>query len=971
MSKFRKVLITVLLTCLTVCVALAVAACGGKSMYPDFRDPGNGGNDGGEYRGKYVISVKSAGGLALSNITVSAVKGGEVKMTGISSEEGKIEFGLPSDEYQLVVDEEALPAGYFVPNGTSYKTTADKENAEVVLSSKVISNTMTSNTRYSVGDIMHNFSFTNSYGMQFTLEELFETKKAVVLNFWYTTCTACMGEFPALERAYKAYSDTVSVVALDDSNDDSAEDIAKFQSDYNLTFHCARDNAGITTAFGVTAFPTTVVIDRYGVIAEMHAGSIPQESTWKALFNKYSSDDYTQDDPSNGGNDNPTPTERPKFDGSIEMPASSVLATNVAGEGAQGKINNFRPETSEKDAPYSWPWVVGEGGGYMTASNSKQPFSYATVYIDVSLESGDALSYEYKVDTEAGCDILYALINGQIVGEHSGNSTGTSGSSDGWVRNYGVYVADHTVTVTLSFLYIKDQLNDSGTDTASIRNITITDVTQSEDAIDQRVSVIDGKTLNSGSYGLNENVVLNKADGYYYYTDENNEEYLLLANIIEVSPWSEKHFGADNFKPEDGRMQPASLYHISFWYMSNYATKKDDESLKFNYGEQAITDVLIRNYYLQEFSDNTLVPLTEELKNAMIEFTKAYAEEHKNDGDRNKYAYYEDQWLEMCYFYRHYGAPRHDMSVSAAEDRDNCFRYKDPVKGLSAETAYSVNLPNGNFEETIYKTKIYNNEYGSGVWYKITLPRRGIYHFTTSKTEKNMRSDPRVALFQMKPDGSVGDEVFDEYVDLRYDKFSRNTYEQSNVFAYEVLDAGTYYLQCGTRVPNETAIYDIKIELLPETRNLSMIKVCSTSEGMWTYTLDGFIYYLAIPTVLGQDGIYYHNNNNSYGSKIYIDFVHGNYFDQENHTLEWLLTHPKPDGTEYFGSNTTRMKQFLAMSKQGKKKTDPTFGLIEASSELVNLLANFIQNFNSNFSSDGLNTGAWKMFACYYEYYVV
>ena len=57
---------------------------------------------------------------------------------------------------------------------------------------------------------------------------------------------------------------------------------------------------------------------------------------------------------------------------------------------------------------------------------------------------------------------------------------------NGWVQNYGVYVADHTVNLTLSFIYIKDPLKDDGTDTASIRNITITDVTKSETAIDFR-----------------------------------------------------------------------------------------------------------------------------------------------------------------------------------------------------------------------------------------------------------------------------------------------------------------------------------------------------------------------------------------------------------------------------------------------------------------------------------------------------
>ncbi|MDE5729483.1 MAG: TlpA family protein disulfide reductase, partial [Clostridia bacterium] len=717
MSKLRKILLTALITCLTVCVAVAVAACGGKSMSPNFRNSGTV-NGGEEYRGKYVISVKSIGGLSLSNVTVSAVKNGEVKMTGISSSDGLIEFGLPSDEYQLVVDEEKLPQGYFIPAGTTFRTTADKERAEVVISSKVISNTMTSGTKYALGDIMHNFSFTNTYGAQFTLEELFETKRVVVLNFWYVQCPACVAEFPALEAAYKSYADTVSVVALNYQDDAAA--ISKFQSEQKLTFHLARDNAGITNAFSVSAFPTTVFIDRYGVIAEVHSSSIPQESTWKALFNKYSSDDYTQDDPSNS--DNPeTPSERTKFDGSVEMPASSEFKANVLGEGTEGKVGDFTPETNEKDVPYTWPWIIGEGGGYMTASNSKVPYSYATIYMDITLNSGDALSYEYKVDTEAGCDVLYALVNRQIVGQHSGNSTGTSGSKDGWVQNYGVYVADHTVTISLSFIYIKDPLQDTGTDTASIRNITITDVTKSETAIDQRIAVIDGKTLNNGSYGIPEDSFKIKDDGYYYYTDEQGEEYLLLANIIDVSPWSERHFGADSFTPDSAKMQPSSLYHISYWYMSNYESAEKDRKLKFNYGDEAVTDTIITNYYLQQFSDNQLTPLTQNLKNAIIEFAKAYAEEHKNDGDKAKYAYYDDQWLEFCYFYRHFGN-KHDVYASAEEDKDNCYRYKDPVKGLKAENAYNVVFQGSKFELDVNKTKIISSENGSGLWYKITLP---------------------------------------------------------------------------------------------------------------------------------------------------------------------------------------------------------------------------------------------------------
>lgn len=951
MSKLRKVLITVFLACLTVCVAFAVAACG-KNMSPNFRNPGGIIDDGGDYKGKYVISVKSIGGLKLPNVTVTAKKNGEEIVTGISSEEGKIEFGIEAGEYELVVDETKLPNGYFVPSGTTFKTSADKENAEVIISSKVISSTMTSGTKYALGDIMYNFSFMNSYGMQFTLEELLQSKKAVALNFWYTTCPACVSEFPALNNAYKAYSDTIAVVALDSS--DTPDQIAEFQNKNNYAFHFAKDNAGITSAFGVMSFPTTVIVDRYGVIAETHSGGIPQESTWKAIFNKYSSDDYTQDDPSQSGGDTETPAERTPFDSSIEMPATSTFVANVLGEGTEGKFDNFRPETNKNDAPYSWPWIIGEGGNYMTASNSKKPFSYGIIYTDVKMESGDVLSYEYKVDTEAEHDYLYALVNGKIVGSHSGNSATITGNKDGWVKEYGVYVADHTSTVTLSFIYIKDELLDAGTDTASVRNITITKISDSDVAIDQRVAVTDGKTLNNGSYGVK--LKLNNEDGYYYYVDEDGGEYLLLANILENTPWSEQHFGADSFIPEAGSnaAYKASLYQISFWYMSNY---KDDkkESLLFNYLTKDASKTLINNYNLQQFSKNELTPVTEALKDIIVKFTQAYCLE-------NKKAYYEDQWLELCYYFRHYGL-QHDLT-GKTDEKDLCYRYLDPIKGLNRSNAIALGMPTGKLEMRVNKIDIIKHEYGSGIWYKLEIPSTGIYLFTTVAQDE--KTDPRLALYDLNMNV-----IFDEYVDLRYDKFSRNVYEMSNVYKYQALQGNTtYYLQCDTRVPTDEGTYNLKIERL-NTSSVNMLKVASTGEGFWTYTEDGFEYYLAVSTVLGPDGVYYHKDGNKIGSKIYIDFVHGNYFDQKNHSLEWLINNKNEGGEYYFKENRARMQQFLKESKQGKRVSDEDYGLLEATEELVNLLASFIQNFSSDFASDGLNSGAWKMFACYYEYYNV
>ena len=41
-----------------------------------------------------------------------------------------------------------------------------------------------------------------------------------------------------------------------------------------LTFDMAQEKLGLATAFGVTGYPTSVMIDRYGVICFIEGGAI-------------------------------------------------------------------------------------------------------------------------------------------------------------------------------------------------------------------------------------------------------------------------------------------------------------------------------------------------------------------------------------------------------------------------------------------------------------------------------------------------------------------------------------------------------------------------------------------------------------------------------------------------------------------------------------------------------------------------
>ncbi|MDE6613007.1 MAG: TlpA family protein disulfide reductase, partial [Clostridia bacterium] len=501
MKNIKKVLIGALLTCAAVCVSTAAAACSKNadySKYPAYREPAGyvpptGGDDEPDqekYNGVYTVKINSKGGLKLNGVHVNAVKNGAVVMSGISID-GIVEFALEKGVYDIEIVASTLPDGYYIED--EYRTEAEKAVVSVNLPSRVISTTASSGTSYSIGDIMYDFGYTEVDGARRTLSGLFSDPniKAVVLNFFYTTCGPCQAEFPAIQGAYEAYSDKIALIAL--SNQDSTADIKKFKESRGLTFDMAYDSAGVTGMFGISNFPTTVIVDRYGAVAYRSMGSLPNEAVWKGLFNTYTSDDYEQKPPEE--NPGEVPTERVKPTEGLTMPSSEDISAAINGVGTSGKVTNYRPETNEKDAEYSWPWLIEEENGskYLTASNSKKGYSFATVYSTVTLESGDALSYEYYVDTETDCDLLYALLDGRIVGTHSGHS-------GGWQDAKAVYIADHTVTLEFAFIYIKDQQEDVGEDKASIRNINIRPITEVQATVDQRTSAIDGLTLENGEY---------------------------------------------------------------------------------------------------------------------------------------------------------------------------------------------------------------------------------------------------------------------------------------------------------------------------------------------------------------------------------------------------------------------------------------------------------------------------------------
>jgi cytochrome oxidase Cu insertion factor (SCO1/SenC/PrrC family)/thiol-disulfide isomerase/thioredoxin len=101
--------------------------------------------------------------------------------------------------------------------------------------------------------------------------------KYTVLNFWASTCTACVREMPALENEYKAVDKSkVAFVGIDVS--DNAAAAESFAQRAGTNYPLVADPSGSAAGnFAITGLPYTVILSPDGKVLVRHPGALTQE----------------------------------------------------------------------------------------------------------------------------------------------------------------------------------------------------------------------------------------------------------------------------------------------------------------------------------------------------------------------------------------------------------------------------------------------------------------------------------------------------------------------------------------------------------------------------------------------------------------------------------------------------------------------------------------------------------------------
>ena len=198
MNRMKKLLSLLLALAMVLSVAAMITGCKEQGK-PDASTESKGPDS--DKSGTYTVTVQSVGGLPLEKVDVYVYADSslaDLKEYGETDSEGKISFNLPaSDDYAITLD--GAPAGYAVKE--SYTFTGN--TAKISLTSSLIEGESLSGATLGLGDVMYDFTVTNQAGEEITLSEVLAEKKMVLLNFFFTTCSPCITEFPYMQEAYE------------------------------------------------------------------------------------------------------------------------------------------------------------------------------------------------------------------------------------------------------------------------------------------------------------------------------------------------------------------------------------------------------------------------------------------------------------------------------------------------------------------------------------------------------------------------------------------------------------------------------------------------------------------------------------------------------------------------------------------------------------------------------------------------
>ncbi len=895
---------------------------------------------------RYSFRIVSEGGLPMSGLSVKLKDGNSLISDKKTADDGSVSFKVNQlGVYDIEIS--GYRKGYFFEDGTSMKTSATEISRTFVLKSAVIDEKVPETYRYEMDDIMYDFTVDTDTGERITLSDLLETKKLVMINFWYANCGPCKAEFEGLQNAYEKYEDDMAIIAL--STKDNLTRIAKFRSEYSpkLTFYMAPDSDNLFgTAFypqAQGATPTSIFIDRYGKICNFVKGSATQ-AYFEQQFAYYTDENYGQ---SSYVEDNSEMIEDTVAKPNLNMDASESIVAAIAPTISGGVF------TEEGDG-VTWPWILDKDGEYdvLRASNLKLRSTTAVVTYEFKIGVGEFLTFDYKTNTEdiLGADVLSAYIDDAEVLILDRVTDGE------WVTctiytplSAALDPEDASRTHTLMLMYAKDTSDSwlQGEEVVSIKNIRTVGLDDLKGDVNiYRNAVWDyNETADDDESPWNQHVevVLNDADGYYHVGSVDGP--LLLANIGGLSRYSGRALYSLNELSSSGYFYLYGLATSYGEFISGVDNPPEDSYTEESKGYAWLAvNSSLANY----------CPVDKRLKIVLDGIAEGF---WKNKYKGNSFVNYYDvnTWLEFCVYFDNY----HGEEI------------ENPIIGICQKEAIPAEI--GTADSPVANHVVVDRTLvPRGIIYSFTPTVSGVYRIYSDIPEEYSSQQGGFCYVTdnqggYKEDDSLGD--FDIY--------------------FTGIAGRTYYAGVAFDSPDSLGEMDFYIEYVAE--NLDRLTYCADGGVTWVLDEDDnpvyengqvvmvVIRHNDIQVELGTDNVWHQvladgSIDMGENSEIYIAIAVENYLYGEGISLEAIakaspgyFDFTLPDGvtaTDEYNENYTEYILNLAAESKQKDITDPTYGMVKATKDLVEIITKAIRTNEDDRNEDFL----WLAMSYYYEH---
>jgi thiol-disulfide isomerase/thioredoxin len=117
---------------------------------------------------------------------------------------------------------------------------------------------------FKTGERIASFNEKDMDGEWFNLKEL--VGKVVVINFWFINCSPCRQEIPDLNELVASYKTNPEVVFIGIALDEKPQ-LAEFLKTTPFNYHIIPNGRFTAQKYGITGYPTHVVLDKQGKVA--------------------------------------------------------------------------------------------------------------------------------------------------------------------------------------------------------------------------------------------------------------------------------------------------------------------------------------------------------------------------------------------------------------------------------------------------------------------------------------------------------------------------------------------------------------------------------------------------------------------------------------------------------------------------------------------------------------------------------